>query len=236
MKLIDKNIALIVAIYIVLVLVINPIGEFPLNDDWSYSKTAFTLHETGKMDSVGRSGTTLIFHVFWGNIFLNIFGPTFTALRISTIILSLLGAVAFYLIIVELRFDKFLSLLASLLFIFNPIYLNLTFTYMTDIPFLTFLLLGLLFYIRGFSRNSNISLLLGSIFSILSFLIRQISLILPLSVFIYLLIKKGSRKITVYDALVNLILPLAVFIPVTYWFQFIVSAPHNIIQLGIFEL
>ena len=41
------NVCLIVGIWILMAVVVNPLGDFPLNDDWAYGWSVKVLVETG---------------------------------------------------------------------------------------------------------------------------------------------------------------------------------------------
>ena len=68
-------------VWLFMVLLANPVGEFPLNDDWSYSRAVQNLIEHGRLELTGFTSMPLIAQVFWGALFCLPFGFSFTALR-----------------------------------------------------------------------------------------------------------------------------------------------------------
>ena len=86
---------LIIAVWIVAALLIDPRGEFPLNDDWAYAAAVKTLLGGGGIRLSGWTTVNLIAQIFWGALFCLPFGFSFTALRISTLVLGLTGVLGY---------------------------------------------------------------------------------------------------------------------------------------------
>ena len=184
-KLFYKNaytpIILLISLWLLVIVFVNPLGNFPLNDDWAYSLNVYNLTEKGIIDFSDWPAMTLISHVLWGAMFCKIFGFSFTILRISNLILSIIGIISIYLISKKISKNSLLAFLLSIIIAFNPIFFSLSYTFMTDTSFLTFTMLGLLFFIKFFEKDKTIDLLLATIFTIISVLIRQIGLFLPIA-------------------------------------------------------
>lgn len=112
-----------------------PRGEFPMNDDWSFSLTVKELIENGTYKPLGWSSMPLISHVTWGALFLIQGGFSFEALRISTIVMAAFGIVATYMLCWKASQSRTLALLGASALAFNPIYFALSNQFMTDVPF-----------------------------------------------------------------------------------------------------
>src|SRR5689334_10088256 len=80
------NICLITILWVFMVILVNPIGDFPLNDDWAYGWTVKTLLETGSFVLSDWTAANLLPQALWGILFCLPFGFSFTALRFSTLI------------------------------------------------------------------------------------------------------------------------------------------------------
>src|SRR6266850_6812147 len=80
----------------VAVVIVNPIGNFPLNDDWAMATTVKRLVEDGIYRPSGWTGMPLITQTLWGALFCIPFGFSFTALRFSTLAISLTGVFGTY--------------------------------------------------------------------------------------------------------------------------------------------
>src|SRR5262245_31806689 len=126
---------LLVFVWVVVVFVVNPIGDFPLNDDWAYGSAVRTLVEPGDLRLSYWSATNLFVPVVWGALFCSPLGFSFTALRLSSLVLGLVGVLATYGLLREARAPAGLALLGALVLAFSPIYFSLSFTFMSDVPF-----------------------------------------------------------------------------------------------------
>src|SRR6476661_2623762 len=78
----------IASIWCISFLIVKPLGDFPLSDDWAYGLTVQRLVESGDFRPVGWIGMPFITNALWGSLFCIPFGFSFPALRISTIVLS----------------------------------------------------------------------------------------------------------------------------------------------------
>lgn len=160
-------------IWIIAIVIVDPVGEFPLNDDWAYSLNVYHLSQEGKLILSNWPAMTLIAQVLWGAIVTSVFGFSFTVLRVSTLFIGLFTIVLFYRILINTAASKTTSLAGVLLFMFSPLFFASSFTFMTEVYFLFTLNLSL-FYFFKFYKNEKIKFLLaGSFFVLVSSLIRQ---------------------------------------------------------------
>jgi hypothetical protein len=98
---------LIAGILAPVILLINPIREMALGDDWGYALAVKNLVETGSFKSVDWATPSMPFQAYWGALFAHLLGYSFTSLRISTLVLMFLGLIAFYYLAREHRLDRF---------------------------------------------------------------------------------------------------------------------------------
>ena len=169
------------SIWVCMTILANPRGDFPLNDDWSYGSMVKNWLTNGELRSTGPGAMTRIFHIVWGALFCLPFGFSYTALRISTLILGLVGVLATYELLRLLRISRSLAFIAAALMTVNPLYFNSANTFMTDVPFLAFMVLGLWQFVRGVELDCRGSIVWGGILSFCSILIRQLGVAVPLS-------------------------------------------------------
>lgn len=172
----------IISIWIILLLVSDVKGNFPLNDDWSYSYSVKTLLETGRIQLTGWVSMPIITQVLWGAFFTTLFGFSFEILRLSTIILGLAGIICTYHLFNEVTRSSYLKFIATLLVAVNPIYFLLSSSFMTDVPFFTFSMFSVLFLFKFLKSKNILYLTLGIIFVIGAAFIRQIGIV-PLLAF-----------------------------------------------------
>lgn len=189
-----KHLLLLLLAFIISELIVNPIGNFPLNDDWSYGKSAKFLYETGKVDIGDFPAMTLWTHLVWGLFFTKIFGFSFTVLRFSTLVSALIGMLFLNKLIGNITQNKTTALMACLALYFSPLYFSLSNTYMTDVSFITFMIICCFFAHDFFTRKKPLSFLLVFIFSTLLVLIRQFGIIVPLCFTVCCLVFLKEKK------------------------------------------
>jgi hypothetical protein len=216
-----RGIFLIVCFYAVFVFIISPFFECCLDDDWAYARGVKNLLDTGKLELSDWCAATSVFPTYWGGFFSLLFGFSFSILRISTLILSLIGAIAFYLLLKEFGLKENRCILGTLCLVLNPIYFFLSYTFMTDVPYISLMLLSALFYLKGIRRDNNLWLFMGSILATCSFLTRQLGIFIPVALLVYLII---SKKFTRKGAFAIAVIPLLCLVLYGIWFTFLGGA------------
>ena len=200
----SKDLFLLTFIWWILVLIVNPIGDFPLNDDWSYAINAKELSENNRIYFHDWGAMTIIAHTIWGGLFCKLFGFSFTALRFSTLILGWIGTLFTYLFFKEAKLKKRIAFWVTLLVMFNPMFFCLAYSYMTEVPFYCFLILGAHFFQKNINQGGTKNLVFATLFSIVAVLIRQHGVLMPLAfLFIHIIKNKTSLK-TVIQAIAPL--------------------------------
>lgn len=175
------DLIVIVALWCVAVITVKPIGNFPLNDDWSYGLTVKHLLEHAEFRPTGWTSMPFITQALWGALFCLPKGFSFTALRFSTLTLSLAGVVSLYLFMRQLKCTRWVAGICALMLAFNPIYFALSNSFMTDVPFTTMVILTLMCFVRYF-RTGSLPVLLGAtLLAIAATLCRQLGLAIPLA-------------------------------------------------------
>ncbi|HZS08532.1 MAG TPA: glycosyltransferase family 39 protein [Blastocatellia bacterium] len=173
-------------------LLVSPLRDVPVNDDWTYAWGVENLLRTGRVAVLDWSSNYPILQTFWGGLFSLPFGFSFGALRLSTVALAVIGCAALYLTLRELDLDRHRSLAGALLLAANPVFFVLSFSFMTDVPFLSLMNLAMLCYVAGVRRERQALLWVGGLFAAGAFLSRQIGIIIPLAMLPYLLRKEGG--------------------------------------------
>ncbi len=195
---VDKNkvFALLLAmVWVGTALLVNPRGDFPLNDDFSFGRTVFNLTERGVLQFDDWLSMTLLTQVLWGAGFCKLFGFSFTVLRCSTLLLGLIGLFAFYRTIRLVSSGSGLAFIGALTLAFNPLFFSLSYSFMTDVPFISLVSLSVLFFCKYFRDEQLKWWLLATVFAVLALLVRQLGLLLPMAfTFTWLLVKKWNGR------------------------------------------
>jgi len=197
----------LVALYVLMVVCVDPRGDFPLNDDWSFGMDVKRLVEQGNL-ALGRwTAMTLVAQVGWGALFTWPFGFSFTALRLSTLVLGLAGVLALYGILLQVQKSRAVAFFGALVFTACPLFLPLANSFMTDVPFVAVALIACLLLMQG-------HLFSGSLIASLAVLIRQVGLAIPLAFTLSNLKNKSTWQLLGVVAL-----PLAVYLIYVLWIQ-----------------
>jgi hypothetical protein len=169
-------IILISTVWTLLAFVIDARGDFALMDDWSYGLPVRALLERGEIRFTDWSTAILGIQVFWGAIFSLPAGLSFTALRISSLAAGLIGLIGLYGLLRQLGASRAVSLFATFTVVCNPVYICVSYSFMTDIPFMCLLILSCFFLTRGMLRDSNGAIWVGLLLAFASVFVRQIGM------------------------------------------------------------
>lgn len=220
------SILFLIFIWIFMVILVNPLGNFPLNDDWAYGRSVQTLLTKGDFQLDDWTATNLFSQVLWGALFSLPFGFSFTALRFSTLILGLIGVLATYGLFREINTNYRIALLGGLLVAINPLYFQLSNTFMNDVPFFAFAVVSLYLLLRGLKYDDNQFIIIGCVMAILAILSRQSGLAIPIAFSIAYIWQKGISKNTIVTSLFPTVLGIIVQISYQKWLTVTMRTPY----------
>jgi tetratricopeptide (TPR) repeat protein len=208
---------IIAALWCISLFIVNPFGNFPLNDDWAYGLAVKHLIENGDYRPSGWPAMPLITNVLWGALFCVPAGFSFTALRLSTLTLSFLGLLGCYLLMRNLQQPRWLALIATLTLGFNPLYYALSNTFMTDVPYTALTVFAAIFFARSLRTGSDFALLIGTILAVAATLSRQLALSVPLAFAVSLILMRGFTNRNLLRAAIPPALCLGVLLLFHQW-------------------
>ncbi len=154
---------IVVGLYLVAVLAVNPFRECPVRDDWAYAWSAWRLLATGHYQAHDWASANTPFQAAWGAAFCWLFGNSFVALRASTIVLAVLGLFGFRALAREHGLSRGAADLLTLCLASCSIFFKLSLAYMSDVPFASLLTLAVLFYTRAVRTMRWTDWILGSV-------------------------------------------------------------------------
>lgn len=213
----NKHIFCLTIVWLAAVLFVGVSGEFPLNDDWSYTHNVYDLAVNGKISFSDWPAMTLIGHTFYGALFCKIFGFSFTILRLSTLIAAWLTMISSYFLFCRLSSNSNIAFFTSFLLAFNPIFFCLSFTFMTDVHFLCLSVLSLLFYVRHIQKPKTSDFVMATFFAVWATLIRQVGLILPVIYFVNFIYSHKWSVSSLFKAAVPLFIVAATMLVYSIW-------------------
>ncbi len=135
-----RNAALCAALAVVSVLATIPFLETSFNDDWSYTFTALQLAETGKLTYNGWGALIVGVQAAWAALIIRLFGFSFTAVRLSTLVFDAGSALLLYAFGRRAGLRPSLAVFGTLAVVLSPLFIPLAASFMTDVPGLFFLL------------------------------------------------------------------------------------------------
>jgi hypothetical protein len=212
-------VALLLLAYLFPLLLVPPAGDFPLLDAWVYALSVRHLADEGRLVIHDWTATTLVAQVAWGALFAKLFGFSFTVLRCSTLALSFAGSLALYALCRALDLSRPRALAGALVYWFNPLTFGLSYTFMSDVPAASLLLLTTLGYAQGVRRASDRALFLGSCGAALAFLVRHPGLLLPPAVLAYGLLAGWPPRLLARRALLTGAAPALAVAAYAAWAQ-----------------
>jgi len=193
-----KPIVLSALVFFILVIFINPLGNFPINDDWLFVRQVEAFSK-GIWEKNVLIDPTFISQGMVGLVWSKIFGVGFESLRLLTMVVFVVFLVGVYVLLNLLKINKKFILVVLLLFVLNPLVVASSLTFMTDIYFLFFLVFTLYFYLLYAKEKHLKYFVYGSVFCGLTFLNRQIGLIpyIAMSLFLFVQRKKNLKHLMV---------------------------------------
>jgi hypothetical protein len=169
------------AIALVTGLLVSPVGDFPLNDDWIFAKAVERLLQHGYYRGHEYLNATFVAQAYWGALFCKVFGFSFTTLRVSTLVLWTLTAWSASLCALSLGLSRALALGFGALVQTNAIVLSLSYSFMTDIPFLFATTFSGFFFLQAFTTQRPRDLFWANLWAGGAFLVRQFGILLPMA-------------------------------------------------------
>jgi hypothetical protein len=141
-------------------IVIRPFAEIGIIDDWSYIKTAQVLAQTGHIVYNGWATAMLGWQLYFGALFVKVFGFSFTVVRFATVIESMAAAFLLQRTFVRASLNSWNATLATMAFILSPLCISLEFTFLTDISGILCLVVCLYMCLRALEAESERSAIL----------------------------------------------------------------------------
>lgn len=193
--------------------------DFPLNDDWAYALAARNLAATGRLVLSDWGSSTQLTHLLAGALAAKLFGFSFAALRLANLLAGAAAVFVFMKLLDEFEAGPFEKLAAGLALALNPLFLALAGSFMTDVPYLFWMLLSVYFYIKNLKApEDRLALWLAGGCAAAAYLARQLGLALPLAFTLSLYLQ---RRLKPRDLAAAWALPAAAMLGYWLWFRFV---------------
>jgi hypothetical protein len=209
----------LLAVFLIAIPIVDPRGDFPLNDDWSFAGTTRRLALNHEWQP-GWGSMTLVTQALWGAAACLLSDCSFESLRWSTIAASLVLIVLSYQLYRLAHASAICAFVATAVTVFNPITYALTFTYMTDVFFETLLVASAIFCVRALQRQKSIDVGLAALLITAATLCRQLALCLSVGFCIAYWIVSGEPAIRrAGKAVFPLLLSVMAFVAYDQWIR-----------------
>lgn len=207
---------LLFALTCCLLLIAGPSGNFPVNDDWLYVRGVQSIVETGKF-SIPASNAFDFIPVYLGAFVCKLFGFSYETLRYTSIGFHLFGITGLYMALKELKLSSRDSALLSAVYALNPFMINLSLSYMTDVPALAFANWAINAGVKAAKNKGLPAFLLALLALIAAMSVRQTSLVLLPPLIAAGLLSIPSIKQKLGFLLASITLPAVSFVLLQRW-------------------
>jgi hypothetical protein len=191
--------------------------NYPLIDDWAFGRGALLFARGEGIHYSSWASMPQLGQWLWACPFVWLLGPSFFALRVSTIVLSWLGLWAFYNLLRQDEWPGGRAALATAALAFHPLFFVLQGTFMTDVPALSLSLIALTCYVRALREQRTIWWLAAVTAALLAAATRQTTLTVPIIAGFLMLRSASLHRYPL--AWLCLCLPIIVGIGIHLWFQ-----------------
>jgi Dolichyl-phosphate-mannose-protein mannosyltransferase len=200
---------LILAAFLVSIVAINPFRELLGDDDgWAYARSVEHLLATGRYQLDAWSAANMPVQIYGAAGLSRLFGYSLSLLRCFTLMLLIIGLFSFYALLRELRITTQTATVLTIALLASPLTILLSFSFMSDIQFLAWMLLALWLYVRGLRRQSVKDMFLGSLAASCAIGTRQFGIALIGALVLSVLVSARERRPPVRLIVAGLAAPL----------------------------
>jgi len=153
-------------------------GEFVENDSWAYSRATEHFLATGHVERTPWTYAPIVTNVLIGALFAKVLGFSLSVLRLSTLVMGGLGMLTTYALARVLGHERRVAALVAATLGFGPLYLGLSYTFMTDIPYSAVATGSLVALSLGLMKRGVVWYLLGLFGAAAATLSRQTGVVL----------------------------------------------------------
>jgi len=169
----------LLVVWAVAIALVDPRADVPLIDDWIYAASVEGIL-AGKGFTVSSwSSTFPAAQIWWGTLFAALGGFSHTALRLSTLALAVAGTCGFLGLLRALGLRPVPVLLGALTLVVYPVAFVLSFSFMTDVPFVTATIFSLWAIVVGLRSTRLAPIVLGLGAAAVAFLVRPMAIAVP---------------------------------------------------------
>jgi hypothetical protein len=165
-------VAAIVGWYVFEFAILLPLTDAPVVDSWLYAAAVRRFLRTGEIHFPGYTQAMAVAQVVYGAAWGRVFGANAVSLEISIAILAVACCAMFHALLRKCGARNWQALAATGLLVCNPCFTFLSFSFMTEIPFLTMLIAAHLAFANADGERPQRWLWLAAALAVVDFLVR----------------------------------------------------------------
>ncbi len=158
--------------YLFVFAAVRPFADAPVIDGWLYRASVRHFLENGHIRFAGYTAAMPIAQVLYGAAWGAIFGISNLSMFLATALLAAVAGIMLYLIALRCGARPRNALLAAALLVMNPCYLLLSFSFMTEVPFIAAMLAALLAFANAEGEHEIRWLWVSAACTVIAFLER----------------------------------------------------------------
>jgi hypothetical protein len=149
-------------------LISHPFAEMGISDDGPYVVMAHTLAATGHILYTGWAAPMLVWQLILAAAFVKLFGFSYSAVRMSTILIAIVMAFVLQRILVRANISERNATFGTLALVLSPLYLVLSATFLTDITGLFAVVICLYGCLRALQSATDRSAIAWLVFAVIT--------------------------------------------------------------------
>lgn len=211
----------LVLLWLCMIAISQPFGNFPLIDDYTYAETVFRLIKTGDFVLASNTNACAFAHIWLGVGVCHFFGASYESLRWASLTLGLAGVLVTFGLMLRVRLNRILSWLSAAMLAVNPDYFLLSCTFMTDVLFFVSEAIAIYCFV-SLLRNRNfcsLKLLISSFSSVLAVLTRQFGIALPIAFSLTSVLRRPRSPRAILVALIPALIAISILLIFERWAQ-----------------
>lgn len=188
---------------VVLVIAVWPVFEVSLDDSWTFALPTLQLVQTGRAVFSPFTSATPVLHILWGGLVCEIAGFSFASCRIANILLTLITSIVVYFMFRQGGARERVAGVGAAAFAANPIVMVTSYTYQSDIAYLTCAFAAAAFYLRYCRSLRHRDLLAATLLASLSLWNKIHGVLLPAGALVFFVLAartyhiRGARWLTI---------------------------------------
>lgn len=205
-----RYLVLLIAFQLIMIAVIQPYGNFPINDDWAYAHSAIWFNTEHRIRLSNWIAMNLLPQTVAGGLVTAAVGFSFDALRHLTQIVALLASISAFYFFKSASLAAAQAFVATLALMAMPSWPILASSFMTDIYCMVFALSAAALFLRLLEKHSTRMLFLAILLSVVGILQRQVVAVIPFAFMVAWFWTKRERTLrNIVSGLAPLVVVLA---------------------------